>query len=409
MKKLWTILLAFALMLNLAACSSLFPEESDEVPETASPEAATEELQPQPLTVTFTPKDHSVYGASPDAKIELIYHLATISGGDPQVAERINRYLLEQYDAYQRELAGMELQEIAATMDAGTYFFTEKGSVSYNDGKILSLFYYTDWMMGGVHNMIPYGYTFDLTTGQRPSLDALFSQEPEYLLDLIQTKIRLHLANNGLSGDAHDRQAQQETIDAYTLDSFAYYLSDSGELIICIPVYELASGAAGSLTIPCGIYLNAQNATPQPEESSEVPLVDFLDQPVSVLSQYYGMPYVSDFYAGGRYLRFGESPYYFLRCSAQDPITEDLLVNQIMANDRRLVVDKIYSGVTFPELYTAVADTMSLPEPEYTYDEMDDIYLYYLNFEYGGYLFSFQWYDDPATTCAGLMSVMKSQ
>lgn len=407
MKKLWASLLLLALMLQLTACGGFFSEEAA-LPEPTA-EVPTENTEPQPLTITFTPKDHSIYGASADTKIELIYDLATLSGGDPQVTEPINRYLLEQYDAYQRELADLDLQQTAASMASGTYFFNEKGIVSYNDGKILSLFYYTDWMMGGIHNLIPYGYTFDLTTGLRPSLDALFSQEPEYLLDLIQTKIRLHLINNGLSGDAYDMQTQQQTIDAYTLDSFAYYLSDSGELIVCIPVGELASEAAGSLTVPCDIYLNAQNAATQPELPTEIPQVEFLGQPVAKLSQHYGMPYVSDFYAGGRYLRFGESPYYFLQCGPETPISQELLVNQIMVTDRRLMVDNIYSGVTFPELYTAVADTMSLPEPEYTYDEVDDIYMYYLRFEYGGYIFSVQWFDDPATTCAGLMFMLPIQ
>ena len=210
------------------------------------------------VSVTVTPMDHSLYTDDGKGKIELIFHLPELSGGDAAAVEAINLFLQTEYQNYQDELSGMDLTDTLSYVGEGTFFYNIYCQETFNNGQYLSLCFGTDWMMGGVYNYIPYGYTFDLTTGQRVTPDALFAQDSDALLNEIKHCIYQHLTDNNLYGTAMDAQMQDEVISSYTLDTLSYYLDENGELIICIPEYELASGAAGSLTVFTGMILNPQ-------------------------------------------------------------------------------------------------------------------------------------------------------
>lgn len=395
------LVLLLALMLNLAACGASTPAAQTEptsitttAPATAPAEIPPQETMPEisPVVVTIIPMDHSVYSDSHSGKINLLYDLAVLSGGDSVAVDAVNQLLQEKYTQYQEELATFDLDETLSFFKDQSLYYTISCQQSYLDEHILSLVCGSDWMMGGVHNYIPFGYTFDLTTGQQLGLEALFPSGGTALLERIKNCIRQYLNENNLYDPYTD---QEKTISGYTLDSFAFYISESAELVICIPVYELGPGAAGSFTISTGIYLGDEIEAPV--TTGELQVADFLGQPVSALLEYYGTDYFQDNYSGSTYLRFGTSPAFFIGYCT-DIVPEDVLVRQLLAANPCTLVDNIETAVTYPELIQTVGATVTLEEPRYIYNDMDECYEYILSFDYQNYRFFYTWSDDPMTT-----------
>lgn len=400
-----SLILILALMLSLAACGHSSPTAQTQpdivttAPATAPTEQPTEqpteESVPEelsPIVVNITTMDHTLYSDNDLGKIELLYDLAQLSGGDPLAVDPINQVLQAEYDAYQEEISTFTVEELLTPFPDQTLYYTIACQVSYMDSNILSLLCGSDWMMGGVHNYIPFGYTFDLTTGQHLDLEALFPSGGTALLERIQNCIRQYLSENNLYNEYDE---QEETISGYTLDSFTFYISESAELVICIPVYELGPGAAGSFTIPTGIYLG--DKIEAPADTDELPVADFLGQPVSALLEYYGTDYFQDNFSGSTYLKFGTSPAFFIGyCTEHVP--EDALVRQLLASSPCTLVDDIKTSVTYPELVQMVGTAVTLDDPKYTYNDIEGYYEYILSFDYQNYHFYYAWYDDPMTT-----------
>ena len=108
-----------------------------------------------------------------------------------------------------------------------------------------------NWFMGGVFNDDHSGSVFDLKTGERLRLSDLdLGMDGETLLANLKTIIWDYVRDFAFP-EAYD------TIQGYTLDGLSFYLYGAGEVVICIPEYELAPGMANSLLIPTGIYVAA--------------------------------------------------------------------------------------------------------------------------------------------------------
>ena len=405
-----SFILILAMLLSLAACGS--PKSASQkapaatptaaatapietpaeapAPEEASEPAPEEELSP--VVVTVTPMDHSVYDDSSNSSVALIYDLAQLSGGDPMAVDAINQFLYEKYTEYYEGIPALEVDYLLSFSIDASLFYTVECHQSYLDGEILSLFLGSDWMMGGVGNYIPYGYTFDLTTGKHLGLQDLFpSGDSTALLEQIKDCIRRYIQENNLY-DAD--MNQEEIISGYTLDALAYYIAEDGELVICIPVYQLGPGAAGSFTIPTGIYLGGELPEETASPSSDVPAAEFIGQPVSALLDHYGTDYFQDNFSGSTYLRFDTSPTFFIGYCTED-IPSDALIRQILASSPCTLLDNIQTCATYPELVQMVGDAVTLEEPKHIFIEMEEIYEYTLNFDYQNYHFTYTWYDDP--------------
>ena len=394
--------LILSILLSLAACGGTSaptvqtqPTIATTAPTIVPTELPTEDPTPEafsPVVVTITTMDHSLYSENGLGKIELLYDLAELSGGDPAAVDSINQILQAEYDAYREEISTFTVEELLTPFPDQTLYYTISCRESYMDDTILSLHCGSDWMMGGVHNYIPFGYTFDLTTGQQLGLEELFPSDGAALLEHIKNCIRQYLSENDLYNEYDD---QEETISGYTLDSFDFYISESAELVICIPVYELGPGAAGSFTIPTGIYLG--DTIEVPAATGDIQVADFLGQPVSALLEYYGNNYFQDNFSGSTYLKFGTSPAFFIGYCTDD-VPEDALVRQLLASSPCTLVDNIKTSVTYPELVQMVGSAVTLEEPKYIFNDMEEYYEYVLSFDYQNYHFYYAWYDDPMTT-----------
>ena len=147
-------------------------------------------------------------------------------------------------------------------------------------------------------------------------------------------------------------------------------------------------------------------ALSEPETLSGDPIqpADFIGLPPSALFDYYGTDYIMENYAGSTFLIFDGSPEYYFGEMVVDysgepvkEISDDLLIRQVIAYDRHILVDNIPSAATYPELVAAVGEEVTLEEPTYYFNEMDDTYAYSLSFYYQEYHLSYTWYEDPMT------------
>ena len=194
--------------------------------------------------------DDSFYDENGNVQIEITYDLVKLPESLSSY-EKINAALLADYQAFSAGDGNREELEAYLGDPYLPYNSTVALQTVYNDGDILSLHYTTSWYMGGVSNQDDYGLNFDLKTGQSLELQDLFNMSPDSLLWRIKSRIRKYAASalpNGLTYEA------KQTIQAYTLDVLKYYISPNKELVICIPEYEIGSGADGSHTIQTGLY-----------------------------------------------------------------------------------------------------------------------------------------------------------
>lgn len=210
---------------------------------------------PGPAVVSFERRDHSILDPDGSVLVGLWYDLPVVEGNTPAV-RKINRVFEELYDVYVSSISAEDWIPAYAEnkLYPDEYFYTFSAAVTYNEDNILSVVHIMSWFMGGVFNDGFTGEVFDLKTGNQLGLRDLFYRDDDSLLAAVRDKITDFAEN--LEGIDDYRAA---TIASYTLDNLEFYIAEDGELIICIPEYELASGAAGALQIPCDLYIGVDS------------------------------------------------------------------------------------------------------------------------------------------------------
>lgn len=200
------------------------------------------------LPLNVTRQDYSLYDAAGDMLLDAYYDLVTVTA-DSGAAAKINETTAADLARFVKEYNELDIDTEHASIN-GPYEFTCAATPMYNQNGYLSLCYETGWYMGGVFNGGYYGKTFDTATGELLSVGDCFKMSDEdlllYIKQILFTEIRYN--PDDFFDDAADKVAD------YTLDSFDFYLAADGELIVCIPVYELSYGYVGPLNIRAGIY-----------------------------------------------------------------------------------------------------------------------------------------------------------
>lgn len=358
-----------------------------------------------PMEVCFERKEHSVYSDNEQMIAEFYYDLPSVSE-DYFQGRKINDDFYKVYSEYLREIENLKEEE-SFDIDGAEYFYTWTGRESYSQDGILSLYFCTDWCMGGVHNFVPRGFTYDFRTGDRMNLQDVFEIDSEKLLMQIKNRITQYARVN--VGGSYQAEEKEKIIEGYTLESLDFYISREGELIICIPVYELGNGSEGSFEIPCGIYVNplqSEQANVITDDGA-VFAADFIGETVDKLSQYYGKSYFLDIYEGSSYVEYSNSPCFFLGIIAE-AISGDETVTMVYTAKDDVLLDKLTGNMTYPEIIEALGNSVELEQPTYYENLMEDTWMYSLSFNYKGYRFSYSWYGDPQTTKSNSASVSLS-
>lgn len=252
------MLLTLSLALSLAACGGTVAEEPAEEQET---EVQEEQVAGPLESVEYTieKKDHSIRDDQGNVCVEQYFDLVVVNGEGP-VVEAINQDLQASYDYYVGELP-IDPKEIQGYID----MYTSSGGCAlinnvlveetYNEEGILSLWYTSNWFMGGVANSFYTADVYDLETGDRMTAAEALGVDESVMTYYLKDTIRKYIFDSSNPWDFFP-EAEETISDMYTLDIMQYYIGEGGELVLCIPEYDLAPGYMGSFTIPSGIYLN---------------------------------------------------------------------------------------------------------------------------------------------------------
>ncbi|WP_418708568.1 tetratricopeptide repeat protein [Anaerotignum faecicola] len=359
-----------------------------------------------PIELKFERKDHSLYSDDNQTIAKFYYDLPSVSKEHLQ-GRKINADLQKIYEEYLQEVKDLKKEE-TFDIDQAEYLYTWSGKESYQKDGILSIYFGTDWCMGGVHNAIPHGFTYDLGTGKRMNLQDLFKMDPDELLTKIKTKLVQKVMRN--TDDSDQAEEKKKTIEGYDLDSFDFYISSDGELVICIPVYELGIGAEGSFEIPCDIYLNSsqENKANHRMDGKTVFSAEFIGKTVNELSKYYGGSYYIGAYEGASYVEYADSPCFFVG-EVVDTLRGDENVTMLFTDGNSALLDGLTGNMTYPEIVKAVGNEVVLEQPVYYQNLMDDVWMYTLSFDYKGYRFGYDWHNDPNTSKSDSASVSVSK
>ena len=126
------------------------------------------------------------------------------------------------------------------------YYNIAKGKAAFNDQDVFSIRFTTEWFAGGVANGDVYGETFDTTTGKRLNLTQVidsrytgYSALSNALYKKLKKKYDQETADNFLNN--YDSAAKLKKAD--------FYLTTTGNLVVCFPTYDISYGAAGCLTV----------------------------------------------------------------------------------------------------------------------------------------------------------------
>lgn len=259
MKQWMSMLLTVSLMLGLAACGGTASVEPADEQKTEAqeeqPPAALERVE-----YTVEKKDHSIRDDQGNICVEQCYDLVVVSGEDP-VVDAMNQHLQSRYEYYVSELPS-DPEEIQSYIDmsaaSGGYAFSNSVMVqeTHNGNGILSLLYTSSWFMGGGASSIYTTDVYDLETGSTLTAAEALKVDEAVLTCCLKDTIRKYIFENYWEIPFFD-SAEQTIANDYTMDSMQYYIDADGQLCLCIPEYDLAPGAAGNFTIPCGLWLDS--------------------------------------------------------------------------------------------------------------------------------------------------------
>lgn len=389
------------------------------------------------IDLKFEHKDVSLYSDDGEKLVNFYYDLPYVSEEHLQ-GRKINADLRKKYEEYLKSVNELKKEsETEGYFDAkwhsDIWFYTWAGNESYNKDGIISIYFEERWWMGGVCNIDPHGFNYDLRTGEKIQLENLFEADPESWLEYIKNTISrevIHIPEHDpqfYNEYKKENEINEKTIENYELSSFDFYFASDGELVICIPTYELGSGAEGAFKIHCGIYYNPPRDALSTSETDDETIfaAEFLGKSLKEARDYYGGCYYIDYYEGGRFLEFiADSPAFFIEVddvkSYYDPAVEwyvnkwyvnnwEQIIESMMAVDDMPLLPGLTASMTYPEIVKAVGKEVALEEPDYWYNEIESEWVYTLGFEYKGYGFCYEWNKDPDTTKSVSVGVSKKE
>ena len=133
----------------------------------------------------------------------------------------------------------------------------------------------------------------------------------------------------------------------------------------------------------------------EPELSKETPMWEFLGKTLGEVKEIWGTNYRMDTIGGSRYFEYPEGAAFYVPHQQGDNPNSEIFI--VSAYDAVEVLPGITGNSTFLEVQAALPDK-NLVKPERTFNEMDEVYEYYLDFDYEGHTVVCVWEDDPDTS-----------
>ena len=204
----------------------------------------------KPLEYEIVREDRSYYDSDGVMRIQRYFDKVVIAGNRPEFAA-MNAAIEADMEGFFSILDGEDLSYYISFLSGTDYLFhTADVEVTDNSGVVFSYCISTGWFMGGVYNGDHYGMSFDVATGEPVYLPGLFGVSEAEMCQMMKDAAWAYLSAN------HSEalwDGARDTVYGYELDDFFYYFRD-GELIITFPTYAISYGAAGSFTVPTGLY-----------------------------------------------------------------------------------------------------------------------------------------------------------
>lgn len=207
----------------------------------------------QSATYDIQKQDMSIRNKQGETMAELFYDLVFLTS-EGEGVDKINQMLDLGYQEYKSSNQTVTDESLSEEADL-PYFNTYAASVTYNENGVFSIKFDADWYWGGVHNFNYYGKTFDLNSGEELGIKDLIQANTSTLSAYLKETAKQYVRSNNIDDFMDD---VEQKIDAYGLDDFPFYIEES-QIVLCFETYELASGAAGPITIPTGLFLGRAN------------------------------------------------------------------------------------------------------------------------------------------------------
>ena len=317
--------------------------------------------------------------------------------------EGINRELYQDYQEYQDTLAAGEVDSYYQTAYTNheLYQYTIETTVAYQGNGLVSFLQTAHWYMGGVANKDYNGYVISLSTGEFMTLPQLTDADAGTLLGDLRAIALCCAQNNG-----YDSAQAREDIMTWEMDDFEFYV-ESGQVYLLFDTYKVGPGAAGAMKVAlCQVGGIPALITQRGEVRGAA---SFLGHTVGEMKDYYGSKYEIGNWAGGTHIGFTDSPLFYLRgpeiqgresygrTYSADEINNYLTAHSIEAVGSVVLLDQLTGSMTYPELVQALGDNTELQEPEFFENMMTGEFMYSVSFAYEGYLFTYNWIEDPMT------------
>ena len=287
MKKLFASLLTLSLLLSLAACGSSGSPTGPDAPKPSQPET------PELTFAVGTPLTHEMSYTADDGTLLLHTNyelpqleLRTADGAlyEPGAAATQNAAVAVR-DAFNAEMercyAAVLSNESELAQEARDHYGSDSVSfeyIYYEDELLGEVVYQTDGLIsvlanayafyGGAHpNTSTLTWSFDLTTGEFLTLDALNAQSStdsalgKTLVDTLASEIVNRIYEEGLDDYLYDDFYSY----VYDLSSNAHFYFSGSGMTVNFDAYVLGPYASGPQTfeIPYGIFYNALDAHTQ--------------------------------------------------------------------------------------------------------------------------------------------------
>ena len=287
MKKLFASLLTLSLLLSLAACGSSGSPTGPDAPKPSQPET------PELTFAVGTPLTHEMSYTADDGTLLLHTNyelpqleLRTADGAlyEPGAAATQSAAVAVR-DAFNAEMercyAAVLSNESELAQEARDHYGSDSVSfeyIYYEDELLGEVVYQTDGLIsvlanayafyGGAHpNTSTLTWSFDLTTGEFLTLDALNAQSStdsalgKTLVDTLASEIVNRIYEEGLDDYLYDDFYSY----VYDLSSNAHFYFSGSGMTVSFDAYVLGPYASGPQTfeIPYGIFYNALDAHTQ--------------------------------------------------------------------------------------------------------------------------------------------------
>lgn len=206
----------------------------------------------QPLTsvdYTIEREDFSVKDEDGNYILEAYYETVKIENNS-EVANKINKALKEEAELFKEN--AKDAIEVATEMHSlgRVHKYYSQAEVVTNEKGILSIRFVQNYYSGGAHDVDNiWGINFNLATGEKLTLEEIFSMPEERVVRYLKDKTREYAEEPGNYGV---RAGVDAFLEGYAAEDFFYYI-ENGKLYLCYGPDELAPRMMGTVIIECAI------------------------------------------------------------------------------------------------------------------------------------------------------------